>query len=135
MHISLFFPYFLKFVHIYVSLLLPGTNLYPKAVLQNSTREPNVCSFTCQPSNFRKRGKLQKILKRGTFLNFLYITIHRFLHKEGHMVKLFFFFLSPPPFLASKRGMSLLQVCSLNYFLSGYRLIQKSVPINISGKS
>ena len=39
----------------------------------------------------------EKNLKRGTFRNFLYITIQRLLQKQEHMIKIILFF-------ASKRG-------------------------------
>ena len=43
---------------------------------------------------FQKEGQMREnVKKRGTFLIFLYISIDRFLQKEGHMVKSLLFLL------------------------------------------
>ena len=43
---------------------------------------------------FQKEEQMrEKNLKRGTFLNFLYITIQRLLQKQEHMIKSFSFLL------------------------------------------
>ena len=45
----------------------------------------------------------EKNLKRGTFLNFLYITIQRLLQKQEHMIKSFSFLLRKEEQLASMK--------------------------------
>ena len=51
---------------------------------------------------FQKEEQMrEKNLKRGTFLNFLYITIQRLLQKQEHMIKSFSFLLRKEEQLAS----------------------------------
>ena len=46
----------------------------------------------------------EKNLKRGTFLNFLYITIQRLLQKQEHMIKSFSFLLRKEELFLQKRN-------------------------------
>ena len=68
---------------------------------------------------FQKEEQMrEKNLKRGTFLNFLYITIQRLLQKQEHMIKSFSFLLRKEELFLQKRNSW--QVCILNccWFLS-----------------
>ena len=54
---------------------------------------------------FQKEEQMRgKNLKRGTFLNFLYITIQRLLQKQEHMIKSFSFLLRKEELFLQKRN-------------------------------
>ena len=54
---------------------------------------------------FQKEEQMrEKNLKRGTFLNFLYITIQRLLQKQEHMIKSFSFLLRKEELFLQKRN-------------------------------
>ena len=62
---------------------------------------------------FQKEEQMrEKNLKRGTFLNFLYITIQRLLQKQEHMIKSFSFLLRKEELFLQKRNSW--QVCHIN---------------------
>ena len=62
---------------------------------------------------FQKEEQMrEKKLKRGTFLNFLYITIQRLLQKQEHMIKSFSFLLRKEELLLQKRNSW--QVCLIS---------------------
>ena len=62
---------------------------------------------------FQKEEQMrEKKLKRGTFLNLLYITIQRLLQKQEHMIKSFSFLLRKEELFLQKRNSW--QVCQLH---------------------
>ena len=69
---------------------------------QNRVYQP----FTYLPTfKFQKEEQMrEKSVKRGTFLNFLYITIQRLLQKQKHMIKSFSFLLRKEELFLQKRN-------------------------------
>ena len=66
----------------------------------------------------------EKNLKRGTFLNFLYITIQRLLQKQEHMIKSFSFLLRKQELFLQKRNSW--QVCTFRFYLIDFQLYKDS---------
>ena len=71
-----------------------------------------IITITYLPTfKFQKEEQMrEKNLKRGTFLNFLYITIQRLLQKQEHMIKSFSFLLRKEELFLQKRNSW--QVCN-----------------------
>ena len=82
---------------------------------------------------FQKEEQMrEKNLKRGTFLNFLYITIQRLLQKQEHMIKSFSFLLRKEElFLQKRNSWQVWNVCDFlkkgSHLVMMYSLFRKKV--------